>query len=300
MLPLQPYHPGRYPPTGPKWVQFGDDILGGAVDDVRSTLERKKQWKQEYHLNRLQDEGMVPLSRRFASHRDPEEQATEAFDRPPAPPPPGPPPDHAPARERERQRRPEEEEGGYDTAEEGVVEQPSSSILTTISNGANSTLANMGAGLVHGTAYLAGAAAGAVGKGLVRGVRHLATGANPMEHHGGEEAASEAEEPLRPYPKAKARARETASSSSRQAPFPYPSRPFVDPSSYNGTGAHAFYIGDSEDDRSPPRAAAAAAAPARPSRPIAQRDVRLAQETMASLPANDYGRGRRRAPGRGG
>jgi hypothetical protein len=186
------------------------------------------------------------------------------------------------------------------------VEQPSSSILTSLSNGANSTLANMGAGLVHGTTYLAGAAVGALGKGLVRGVKHLATGVNPMESpDGGEEAASEAEEPVRPYPKAKARAQESASSSSssRPAPFPYPSRPFVDPSSYNGTGPHAFYIGDSEDEPlrpARPPAAAAAAAPARPSRPIAQRDVRLAQETMASLPANDYGRGRRRGHGRGG
>ena len=279
-------------------MQFGDDIL----DDVRSTLERKNLWKREYHLNRLQDEGMVPLSRRFASHRDPEEQATEAFDRPP--PPPGPPPDHAPARERERHRRPDEPEGGYDTAEEGVVEQPSSSILTSLSSGANSTLADMGAGLVHGTAYLAGAAAGAVGKGLVRGITHLATGSSSIEHHGGgEEAGSEAEEVLRAYPKAKARAGKSASSGSKDAPFPFPSRPWVDPSSYNGTGAHAFYIGD-DDDRSPPRpaaaAAAAAAAPSRPSRPIAQRDVRFAQETLASLPANDYGRGRRRAPGRGG
>ena len=242
---------------------------------------------------------MLPLGR-FETHRDPEEQATDAYDRPP----PGPPPDHRPARERERQRRPEEPEGGYDTAEEGVAEQPSSSILTSLSSGANSTLADMGAGLVHGTAYLAGAAAGAVGKGLVRGITHLAAGSSSVGYEGGEEAASEADEPLRPYPKAKARAVKTGSSGSNDAPFPYPSRPWVDTSSYNGTGAHAFYIGD-DDDRSParPQAAAAAAAPSRPSRPIAQRDVLLAQQTMASLPENDYGRGARgraRAAGRGG
>jgi hypothetical protein len=185
------------------------------------------------------------------------------------------------------------------------VAQPSASILTSLSSGANSTLADMGAGLVHGTAYLAGAAAGAVGKGLVRGITHLATGSSSADYEvgGGEEAASEADEPMRAFPKAKARAGKSMSSGSRDVPMPWPARPWVDPSSYNGTGAHAFYIGD-DDDRSPPRPAAAAAAapaaPSRPSRPIAQRDVRFAQETLASLPANDYGRGRRRAPGRGG
>ena len=169
MLPLQPDHPGRYPPPGPNWVQFGDDILGGAVDDVRSTLERKKMWKIEYHSKRLHEEGMMPLGHRFDSHRDPEERATDAYDRP-HPPPPAPPPDHAPARERER--RPEESDAGYDTAEEGSASQPSHSILGSLSNGASSTLANMGAGLVHGTAYLTGAAAGAVGRGLFRGITH--------------------------------------------------------------------------------------------------------------------------------
>jgi hypothetical protein len=181
-----------------------------------------------------------------------------------------------------------------------VVQQPSSSILTSLSSGASSTLADMGAGLVHGTlhgtAYLAGAAAGAVGRGLVRGITHLATGSSSAAYDDGEEVASEAEEPLKAYPKAKARAGKSMSSGSRDTPMPWPARPWVDPSSYNGTGAHAFYIGD--DDRSParPTAAAAAAAPAAPSRPrrgIAQRDVRLAQETMASLPENDYGRGAR-------
>ena len=273
------------------------------MDDVRAALEQKKQWKREHHLNRLQDDRMMPLGHRFEDHRDEEEQATDAYDRPP--PPPGPPPDHAPARERERQSRREESEGGYHTSEEGVSGQPSSSILTTLSSGANSTLANMGAGLVHGGVWATGAAASMVGRGIARGISHLATGSNPMEYEvgGGEEAASEAEEPMRAYPKAKARAGKSMSSGSRDAPMPWPARAWVDPSSYNGTGAHAFYIGD-DDDRSPARPAAAAAAapaaPSRPSRPIAQRDVRFAQETMDSLPANDYGRGRRRAPGRGG
>ncbi len=79
-------------------MQFGDDILNGAVDDVRATLERKKAWKIEYHRNRLQDDRMMPLGHRFDTHRDPEDQATDAYDRPPPPPPP----DRAPARERER------------------------------------------------------------------------------------------------------------------------------------------------------------------------------------------------------
>ena len=237
----------------------------------------------------------MPLGRRFDTHRDPEDQATDAYDRPPPPPPP----EHAPARERERQRQPEVEEGGYDTAEEGVVAQPSSSILTSLSSGANSTLADMGAGLVHGTAYLAGAAAGAVGKGLVRGITHLATGSSSATYEGGgEEAASEADEPMRAFPKAKARAGKSMGSGSRDVPMPWPARPWVDPSSYNGTGAHAFYIG-SDDEHAPPQAAAVpAAAPPRPrGRPIAQRDVRLARETLASMPENDrdiYTRSRRR------
>ena len=224
----------------------------------------------------------MPLGHTFEPRRDPEEEGVDAYDRPP----PGPQPDRQPARERERQRVPEEQEGGYATAEEGATTQPSSSILNTFSSGTSSTIADMGAGLVHGTAYLAGATAGAIGKGLFRGITHLATGSGPIDQGGEEAAVSEADEPLR-VPRAKARADRSAPSG----------RPFAFPASY--------YIGD--DDRSPPRQAAAppapvaaVAAPSRPSRPIAQRDIRLAQETMDSLPANDYGRGRRRAPGRGG
>lgn len=269
------------------------------MDDVRTALERKKAWKIEYHSRRLHEEGMMPLGRRFETHEDPEEQATDVYDRPPQPPP-APPPEHNPGRE--RQRRHEEPEGGYDTAEEGVAPQPSHSILTSLQNGANSTLANMGAGLVHGGVWAAGAAASAVGRGVFRGVSHLATGSNPLEVEagGGEEAGSEADAPMRPYPKAKAKAHpgKSMSSGSRETPMPWPARPWVDPSSYNGTGAHAFYIGDSEDDRSPARPAAAAAAPQRPrGRQIAQRDVRHAQEILASMPENDrdiYTRSRRR------
>ena len=102
MLPVQPYRPGKYPP-GPRWAQFGDDILGGAAD-AKSALEKKKLWKHDYHLKRLQDDRMMPLYHRFATHRDPEEQATDAYDRPP-------PPDH-PARE-----RPDVNMGGDDDVE---------------------------------------------------------------------------------------------------------------------------------------------------------------------------------------
>lgn len=69
-------------------MQFGDDIVAGAADDARSALERKKLWKSEYHITRLHDERMTPLNHPFSSHRDPEEQATDAYDRP-QPPPPG-------------------------------------------------------------------------------------------------------------------------------------------------------------------------------------------------------------------
>ena len=265
------------------------------MEDARAALERKKAWKIEYHSRRLQEDGMMPLGHRFDTHRDPEEQATDAFDRPPPPPP-----DHPPARERER--RPEEPEGGYDTAEEGVAPQQSHSILTSLQSGANSTLANVGTSVVHGGVYVAGAAATAVGRGIFRGVSHLATGLNPLEVEGGggEEAGSESDAPMRAYPKAKAKAYpgKSMSSGSRETPMPWPARPWVDPSSFNGTGAHAFYIGDSEDDRSPPRPAAAAAAPQRPrGRQIARRDVEFARQTLASMPENDrdiHTRSRRR------
>lgn len=242
----------------------------------------------------------MPLGHRFEDHRDPEEQATAAYDRPP--PPPGPPPDHQPARERERRPQPEEAEGGYDTAEEGLPPQSSSSILQSLSNGANSTAADIGAGFLHGGLWATGATVGALTRGIARGISHLATGSNPMED-GGHEAASEAEEPLKPYPKAKAGKSTSSGSWEKPMPWPAPARPWVDPSSYNGTGAHAFYIGDDDDDRSPPRPAAAApaapAAPVRRSR-LAQRDVREAERIQSELPPNDWGRGRRRAPGRGG
>jgi len=84
MLTLQPYRSTRYPPPGPKWVQFGDDIIGGAVDDARAALERKKAWKIEYHSRRLQEDGMMPHRFDTHRHRDPEEQATDANDRPPS------------------------------------------------------------------------------------------------------------------------------------------------------------------------------------------------------------------------
>jgi hypothetical protein len=279
MLTLQPYRPGRYPPAGPQWVQFGDDIVNGAVDDVRAVLERKKQWKREHHLTRLQDDRMMPLGHHFASHQDPEEDAVDGFDHPPPSAPP--PPDHRPGRERAR-RSEEEAEGGYHTAGEEVdVGQPSSSILGSLSSGANSTIASMGAGLVHGTAYIAGAAAGAVGRGLARGITHLATGHNPMEVADDE---PEIEEPLHAYPKARAKARArheehyigTDDEGVSRTPWP----PAHAPPAPKAAAA--------------PKAAPKAAGRSGPSRPIAQRDVLLAQQTLASLPPNDeWGRGGR-------
>ena len=67
-------------------MQFGDDIMGSATDEMRAMLERKNQWKREFHGGRLQEHGMTPMRHHAhmqvpASHADPEEQAVEAFDR---------------------------------------------------------------------------------------------------------------------------------------------------------------------------------------------------------------------------
>ena len=285
MLPVQRYHTETYPPDGPRWVQFGDDILTSATDDARAALQRRHQWKHQFHIGRLQEQGMMPVRHREtqtpAEHRDPEDDAVETFDRPPPPPPP-------PSRERDReavQRR----LGPPMMQIDPPVDVPTPTLGGSFGNRASSTLSEMGAGLVHGTTWMAGATAGALAKGLARGVSHLISGRPAAIGDG--DGDDEAPEPLNvdSRPAAKARSQPSRGSHESPHPWPAPSRPFVDPSSYNGTGVHAIYIGTDEEDEAPGPAAAAA----RPrGRPVAQRDVRLAQETLAAN-AN-YGRGHRR------
>ena len=155
MLPLQPYHPQRYPPVGPRWVQFGDDILGDVTNDAHTMLARKNQWKQQLHLGRLQQQGMMPShvkSQVPASHPDPEEDAVQSYDRPPPPPP---------HQRRMREQSPEPRE-----SQEPASSSGSHSLMNTISSGANSTAASMGAGVVHGVTYGVAAASTAVLKGI--------------------------------------------------------------------------------------------------------------------------------------
>ena len=255
-------------------MQFGDDILGSATDEMRAMLERKNQWKRQFHIGRLQEQGMTPHVPRAASHQDPFEDAIESYDSPPAPPP-------------QEERRLQELESPEAPA------HSSHSLLSTISNGANSTAANMGAGIVHGVTYGVAAASTAVAKGLANGLVHYATGVNPLSVPDDEEelVPDRSEEPLRPFPKAKAQPQ----SSGSHFPWPFSKnqpeeaakpKPFVDAASYNGTGEHAFYIGSSEDEAPGPAAAAR-----RPRNRLAQRDVRLAQETLTAYP--DLGRRRR-------
>ena len=43
-------------------MQFGDDIMGSATDEMRAMLQRKHQWKREFHAGR--EHGMLPPARR--------------------------------------------------------------------------------------------------------------------------------------------------------------------------------------------------------------------------------------------
>ena len=68
-------------------MQFGDDIMGSATDEMRAMLERKNQWKRDFHIGRLQEQGMMPgmpgmPHRASQPRRDPEDDAVDGFDRP--------------------------------------------------------------------------------------------------------------------------------------------------------------------------------------------------------------------------
>ena len=141
----------------------------------------------------------------------------------------------------------------------------------------------MGAAVIHGIGYVAGVGTAAVLKGGVRALKHLASGTNPNDVIEDEE--HETREPLRPYARPKERAKPSgwggsSGSGDKPIPHPYPARPFVDAAPYNGTGAHAIDL--TEPDALRP-----------PSRPVSQRDTRLARETLAAtgdLPRKRNGR----------
>ena len=84
MQPVTAYRPGRYPPSA-RFAQFGDDLLGHALttsEEAQAKLASKRQGMQPFHVERLQNDGFMPVTQSFASHVDPEVQAVEAFDAP--------------------------------------------------------------------------------------------------------------------------------------------------------------------------------------------------------------------------
>ena len=103
-------------------MQFGDDIMGSATDEMRAMLERKNQWKRDFHIGRLQEQGMMP-HRASQPRRDPEDDAVDGFDRPT---PSAPPPPETRRLEPQTQSHPDHFDIGYDTAEEAEI-PPSSS-----------------------------------------------------------------------------------------------------------------------------------------------------------------------------
>ena len=299
MQPLRAYHPQRYPPVGPRWVQFGDDIMGSATDEMRAMLERKNQWKRDFHIGRLQEQGMMPGMPHKASQprRDPEDDAVDEFDRPPPSPPP---PPETRRLESQTHSQPEHFDIGYDTAEEAEMPAPSSNgIISAISNGAsngaNSFAADLGAGVVHALAYGTAVASAAVVKGGFRAAKHLATG-NPLSVDD-EEEEERSPEPMSAHPKAKAQAKSSwwggssASQEKPSRPHPYPA-----PWSHEAVSAYNGVHEVSSGEEAPaPGPVHPGPAPKRRGNRLAQRDIRHSQETLSrpeyrNLPPKRNGR----------
>ncbi len=284
MLPRQPYHEGQSYPPDPKFPQFGDDMIGGYLD-AHAALAAKRRNMMPFHIGQLAEDGFLPLNhigtRVPATHHNPEDQATQAYDHPSPPPPP--PSDAEPVFE--------DAEGGNELVEYHSPQPPASSLSNTFMNGASSTLADVSSGVAHGLTYLTAAATVGAAKGVFRGLSHFATGENPNSF------PSDDEEELVPdkkdvkvhiYPKAKAQSR---SRGSQESPYPYPfssSRTPIDVAPYNGTGAYAITISDEEEEAPGPAAAAR-----RPRNSIRRSDVELARQALGGM-GPDAGRGRRR------
>ena len=63
MLPRSPYRPGKYPP-GPRFPEFGDQMTGDAVEateEARRKLAAKRQGMVHFHMDRLQQDGFMPV-----------------------------------------------------------------------------------------------------------------------------------------------------------------------------------------------------------------------------------------------
>ena len=279
MLPAhQPYHEGSYPP-GPKFPQFGDDMIGGYLD-AHAALAEKRRNMMPYHIGRLAEDGFLPMnhigSHVPATRHNPQDQATQAYDHPSPPPPP--PSDAEPVFE--------DAEDGNELVEYHAPHPPANSLSNTFMNGANSTLADVSSGVAHGLTYLTAAATVGAVKGVLRGLSRYATGENQNSFQSDDEeelVPDKKDVKIHIYPKAKAQFR---SSGSHESPsqYPWPAR-FVDAAPYNGTGRYAIPIED-EVREAPGRAAAGG-------RPIRRSDVKLANETLAGMGPN-VGRGHRR------
>ena len=60
MLPVTRYNPGKYPP-GPRFPQFGDGAAVEEVEEARAKLAAKRQAMGPFHLDRLQQDRLVPV-----------------------------------------------------------------------------------------------------------------------------------------------------------------------------------------------------------------------------------------------
>ena len=267
MLPLQPYHEGSYPP-GPKFPQLGDDTIGGYLN-AHAALAEKRRNMVPYHIGRLAQDGFVPLnalpSQVPESPANPEDQATQAFDRPP-------PPAHGTQEPGPISPAPEQhyigDAGGAD-GEESDVPQASRSgrFLSGVARFAGNGALSLGGLLVKGVAR---GAMNAVD--LAAGVNHAVVPPEDRPHI--------EEEPVQ---------------GSWFYPGPKKPRKFVDVAPYNGTGDHAIPISSDEEEEAPGPAAAAR----RPRNSVRKGDLELARQSLGGLGLNDlnnYGRGRRRNP----
>ena len=62
MLPVPRYRAYGYPPSD-KFVGFGDDVLGGAVQAhelANQSLMKKRSGMMPFHMDRLQRDGLIP------------------------------------------------------------------------------------------------------------------------------------------------------------------------------------------------------------------------------------------------
>ena len=78
MLPVQPYQTGRYPPAGPQWVQFGDDIVEHTLTAAEKRANRRQN-SVNIHYERLHQRGLIPMKVREPVPRTEMDTQTENF-----------------------------------------------------------------------------------------------------------------------------------------------------------------------------------------------------------------------------